>query len=344
MRDLAIGAHRIFKISWRRVALLLLLALLIAAAIMLGMPDHVHGDTPTVFRHRIYDIAIHNDGSVAVIEHWNIHIGSAPLAQAALWIPLARIAGIDIGPVAGASDGTQQVSRTHTAAGNEVAVVSWDFPRTQDADLAFDIPYVLHDAVGRGTSLAWFDWHYLLGATPAAIATDATVRLSVPPAGQNTTQIMTVMANGSTNVTNTNGAMTITAPTAPADADLDAMVTFPAGALDATYRTPAWQRSPLPPTLPTTVGGAGPSGAFVRVVGAAPDANANGTGPSGMTQPFDASAHGLPPFLASLVFITGGLVIVSLAIAAMARAMRRATAPAPAPVAHTLETARKGEQ
>ncbi len=338
MRDLAIGAHRIFKISWRRVVLLLCLALLIATAILLGMPDHVHGDTPTIFRHRIYDIAIHNDGSVAVIEHWNIHIGSASLAQAALWIPLARIAGIDIGPVDGASDGTQQVSRTRDRAGNDVAVVTWGFPQTQDADLAFDIPYVLHDAVGRGASLAWFDWHYLLGATPAAIATDATVRLSVPPNGQNNTQIQTIMSNGSATVTNDNGAITIAAPAAPANADVDAMVTFPVGAMDAAYHPPAWQRSELPPTLPTVAGGTAPTTSFVRGVGATTqsgDAN---------TQRSDASANGMPSFLWSLFFITGGLVIVSLAVAAMARTMRRATAPAPAPVTHTLETARKGEQ
>ncbi len=338
MRDLAIGAHRIFKISWRRVALLMFLALLIAAAILLGMPDHVHGDTPTVFRHRIYDIAIHNDGSVAVIEHWNVHIGSTPLAQAELRIPLARIAGIDIGPVAGASDGSQQVSRTRDRAGNDVAVVSWGFPQTQDADLAFDIPYVLHDAVGRGASLAWFDWHYLLGATPAAIATDATVRLSVPSSGQNATQIITMMANGSTNVTNDNGAMTISAPDAPVDADLDAMVTFPVGAMDAAYHTPAWQHSGLPPTLPTVAGGTAPTTTFVRGVGAATNNSATNT------QRPDASVNGVPPFLSSLFFITGGLVIVSLAVAAMARSMRRAAMPVHAPVAQSLDTARKGEQ
>lgn len=43
MQHLAIGRFQIFKVSWRRILVLSLLALVAAIVLVLSLPSHVHG-------------------------------------------------------------------------------------------------------------------------------------------------------------------------------------------------------------------------------------------------------------------------------------------------------------
>ena len=156
MLEAARPAHvdRFGRVRLIAAALMLLAPLALLAPSTLAAPAAARADFSSVtFEQRDYTVSVETNGDVDFVEHWQVHFTGGPFHQAFLRLYLASTTGIDFGTVAGATAGSQQVTRTTDASGNPMMQVAWDFAPAQDADRRFRHPIYCAWRAGRWRSV-----------------------------------------------------------------------------------------------------------------------------------------------------------------------------------------------
>lgn len=202
---------------------------------------------------RDYTVNIQSDGSVRVSETWDVRFTGGPFTHAFLALYTAGTKSISFGTVTGADAGSQQISSTTDSAGNTQEEVSWNFPATTDGERTFTIPYTLTGALGVGTDVAWFDWHFLDGGSTTGMPVQQSkIAIAIPQAGANNEQAYTASAGGTVTTNVTSGQpVQVTGTDLTSNQPLEVEVVFPRSALDASVQAPSWQVGEMPPTPPT---------------------------------------------------------------------------------------------
>jgi hypothetical protein len=231
--------------------------LCVAPALIGTIPAGARPHDSVTFQRRSYDVRIARNGDVSVRERWDATFAGGPFQSATLGVYLAHTTGVDFGAVEGATAGSEKVADVEDKAVSRVRQLTWSFPAANDESRAFTIPYTLHGALGFNAGKAWLDWHFLDGFGRSIIPATAVAITIGPPAGLSAGDVQAQAVYPGVTLTpavGANGAVTISGQTLSSGESLEALVTFPRSALDPSLKRPYWQRSDMPPTLPTPLG------------------------------------------------------------------------------------------
>jgi hypothetical protein len=244
-----------------------------------------------IFRHttgvavekRDAEMTIETDGSVKVVETWEVDIQGGPYRSASLSIPtdhVTDIAGWGVSEEGEAYEedesGNEQTytlsnnsSNTSDEDSGEQATITWHFPLTQDDSRTFTINYTLEGAVRIYSEADQFIWPFIQGDRNYTID-EARVAVYLPEGVETTNVNASIALNDEQTrdgVEAGSGMIAFTGGPFVSGDTWEVRTEFPHGSLEAT--APAWQ--PAEETAPEAVEVETPSqssGTTLYIIGA----------------------------------------------------------------------------